>query len=84
MSLLKRKLVIKACRVWAKTDNRTFRLQMRPIAEMARGFVIVESINTLEFGIPGDELLREEIDNILKNNALDIRNGTLTIDIIKG
>ena len=45
-------------------------------------YVVAKSINTLEFGIPGEELSRESVDKILKNHARDIQTGKLTVEFI--
>jgi hypothetical protein len=45
-------------------------------------FIIVKSINTLEFGVPGDIVTRAEVDRILIDQALKIKNGFLTVEFI--
>ena len=47
------------------------------------GFEIVKTVNTLEHGIPGDELSRETVDKILVSaNNRGPRN-RLTVEFIK-
>ncbi len=45
-------------------------------------FVIAKSINTLEFGMPGDTITRAEADRILIDKAHSIKFGELTVEFI--
>lgn len=47
------------------------------------GFAIVKSVNTLQHGVPGDELSRDQVDRILIDNKSLIINGRLTVEFIK-
>ena len=69
MSRKKEKLVLKA----TQTISRV----------VQDDFVIVKSINTLAFGVPGDELSRDVVDRILIDNARNIREGSLTVEFIQ-
>lgn len=71
MSLKKCKLVLKAENIIEPVTN-----------QVIAGFRIVKSINTLEFGIPGEELSREAVDKILKKEAQNIRNGKTIVEFI--
>ena len=68
---LKRKLVIRACEITGD-DNVT----------LVDGFKIVKSVNTLDFGVPGDSLTRDEVDRILKVYNQQIRTGEITVEFI--
>lgn len=46
-------------------------------------FEIVKTVNTLQYGVPGEDLTRKEIDSIMKSNA-DFRRGDFVIEFIKG
>ena len=75
MSPKKCKLVLKASTMYerGKTIDDDVPVQ---------GFTIVKSINTLEYGVPGDQLDRDTVDRILKDNVTRIRQGTLTVEFI--
>lgn len=45
-------------------------------------FIIAKSINTLEFGTPGDVLTRAKADRILIDKAHRIKSGELTVEFI--
>lgn len=45
-------------------------------------FSIAKSINTLEFGNPGDVITREKADRILIDKRTSIGNGSLTVEFI--
>ncbi len=67
MSRVKCKLVLKAD---------------KNIAKSASAFTIVKSVNTLEFGIPGDTLSRDEVDLMLRQKAQTMQNGMLTVEFL--
>lgn len=69
MSRLNSKLVLKA---------------IRTAGVSAGKFEVVKATNTLEHGIPGDELTRETVDKILKDaNTTRPGRGTLTVEFVK-
>ena len=43
-------------------------------------FAIAKSVNTLEFGVPGDVLTRKEVDRILIDNKMSIQKNMLTVE----
>lgn len=47
-------------------------------------FEIVKSVNTLEFGVPGDALTRKNVDLILKDSTRKIQRGDLVVEFLKG
>lgn len=45
-------------------------------------FIIVKSINTLEFGVPGNIVTRAEVDRIFIDQDRKIKEGSLTVEFI--
>jgi len=59
------------------------KLVLQPSSQLGGGqFRIIKSVNTLDFGVPGDILNRAEVDKILKSDPV-IRRGELTVEINK-
>ena len=46
------------------------------------GFIIAKSINTLDFGVPGAAVTKEQADRILISKDSRIRSGELTVEFI--
>lgn len=69
MSQKKCKLVLKAVEVYEGT-------------ELVPSFKIAKSVNTLEFGVPGDELSRKVVDRILIDKAAQIQRNLLVVEFI--
>lgn len=44
-------------------------------------FKIVKTVNTLQYGVPGDSLNRAKVDHILKSEA--VRRLELTVEILE-
>ena len=61
--------------------NKT-KLVLRAPKNGSNRFTIVKAINTLAHGVPGDYLNREEMDKLIKSDAV-IRYGTLTVEILE-
>lgn len=47
-------------------------------------FEIAKSVNTLQYGIPGDILSRKVVDRILIDDAVKINHGHLVVEFLKG
>ncbi len=59
------------------------KLVLQPSSHLGSGqFRIIKSVNTLEFGVPGDILSRAEVNKILSSDPV-ARRGELTVDIVK-
>lgn len=72
MSRLKSKLVLKTNKGHSKVGG--------PIVDT---YIIEKSVNTLEYGIPGDELTREEVDKILRSAGQRGQHNQLTVEFVK-
>lgn len=40
-----------------------------------------KTVNTTEFGVPNQMFDKADVDEILKKNTRDVRNGTLVVEI---
>lgn len=47
-------------------------------------FSLVKAVNTLEYGVPGDTLSREQVDRIISKNSRNFHSGAVTIEILDG
>lgn len=47
-------------------------------------FELVKSVNTLDYGVPGDTLSRSVINRLFIENQPKIKRGDLTIEFING
>ena len=47
-------------------------------------FQIAKSVNTLQYGIPGDIITRKDVNLILKDDARKIQRGDLVVEFLKG
>lgn len=48
----------------------------------AQYFEIAKSVNTIEFGIPGNTLTEHEVQRLLKDHNSRIQRGTLTVEFV--
>ena len=77
MSLKKCKLVLKSTTLYERSET----IDDMDVPE--KGFVIAKSVNTLEFGVPNDTLTRKQVDRILADHAVRIRQGTLSVEFVQ-
>lgn len=48
----------------------------------AQNFEIAKSVNTIEFGIPGNTLTEHEVQRLLKDQSTRIQRGLLTVEFV--
>ncbi len=79
MSQKKCKLVLKTITLLNEVDHLC---AIQRGDKIEKHFRIVKSVNTVEFGIPGDVLNRAEVDRILIDHGAKITRNTLTVEFI--
>lgn len=57
-----------------------FKTEVAPNIEM--GFKLVKATNTLNFGVPGESLSKEQINRIMIDEKAQIRSGKLVLEFV--
>jgi hypothetical protein len=50
--------------------------------QVVNSFEIAKSVNTIEFGVPGNQLTQEQVKRILVDHNTRIERGTLTVEFV--